>query len=234
VYYHAAIISSGISGQEETKQFKVDTISPDLSITEPKSNESVYQNTVLIKGITEKNATLTVNGQAVSVDENGIFSSTVVASEGVNTVDVVALDQAGNQTEKKANFTYISRVIIMLQVGNSEAYVNNEKVFLDAAPFIYKNRVMVPFRFLAESLHAVPQWDPIFKIVTLTIGNLRIRVQVGNSTADVGGKPVLLDTAPVIVDGRTFVPLRFFAENFGASVDWNDKMKIVNIIYPKP
>jgi hypothetical protein len=40
--------------------------------------------------------------------------------------------------------------------------------------------------------------------------------------------PVTLDVAPYIQGGRTFVPLRFIGESFGAKVDWiPDQKKIV-------
>ncbi|MGC9089794.1 MAG: copper amine oxidase N-terminal domain-containing protein, partial [Caldisericia bacterium] len=56
-----------------------------------------------------------------------------------------------------------------------------------------------------------------------------IGLQVGNPTAIVDGQVVTLDVAPVIVNGRTFVPLRFVAEAFGASVDWNSLYQVVTI-----
>ena len=234
VYYYSKM-SNGITEQKNLKQFRVDTTPPVLSVTAPQNNETVYKNTVLVNGTTEKGVSLTVNSQAASVANDGTFTATVIVNkEGVNTIDVVAVDAAGNKSEREINFIYIARAVVMLQVGNTKAYVNNELVPLDAAPFIYKGRVMVPLRFLSDSLHATIEWDGIFKIASLTIGNLRIRVQVGNTVADVGGKAVSLDSPPVIVKGRTFVPLRFVSENFGAAVNWDGKMKIVNIIYPKP
>jgi hypothetical protein len=50
----------------------------------------------------------------------------------------------------------------------------------------------------------------------------------------VGGKAVALDVPPVIVKDRVFVPIRFISENFGALVEWDNKMQIVKITYPKP
>lgn len=34
---------------------------------------------------------------------------------------------------------------------------------------------------------------------------------------------------PVIIDGCTFVPVRFVADEFGATVTWGDATKIVTI-----
>ena len=36
----------------------------------------------------------------------------------------------------------------------------------------------------------------------------------------VNAKVYTLDTAPIISNGRAFVPIRFIAESFGAEVEW--------------
>ena len=45
----------------------------------------------------------------------------------------------------------------------------------------------------------------------------------------VDGKPVTNDVAPFEKDNRTFVPIRFIAENMGLYVDYDDKTGIVTI-----
>jgi len=42
-------------------------------------------------------------------------------------------------------------------------------------------------------------------------------------------KEIKLDTSSVIAGGRTFVPVRFISEAFGATVEWDGKNKIVTI-----
>jgi len=39
----------------------------------------------------------------------------------------------------------------------------------------------------------------------------------------VNEKEVFLDTAPILENGRTLVPIRFISESIGANVKWNDK-----------
>jgi hypothetical protein len=43
---------------------------------------------------------------------------------------------------------------------------------------------------------------------------------IGTDIVSVNGKATSIDAAPEIVAGRTFVPIRFIAEAFGATVDW--------------
>ncbi|MDD3427568.1 MAG: copper amine oxidase N-terminal domain-containing protein, partial [Caldisericia bacterium] len=56
---------------------------------------------------------------------------------------------------------------------------------------------------------------------------------INNKTADVNGRKVQLDVAPIIVKGRTFVPVRFVSENLGASVEWIAEEEKIIVKYPK-
>jgi len=153
----------------------------------------------------------------------------------VNTVELVATSPSGRTGRLTLSVTYIARVTMSLVIGSPTVNLNNEFKTIEAAPFISKKGVtMVPLRFISEAFKADVAWDPVFKAVTITLGGKTMRIQVGYMTADVNGKSFALQDAPVIVKGRTFVPLRFIAENFGAQVDWNSQLKMVSIIYPKP
>lgn len=56
-----------------------------------------------------------------------------------------------------------------------------------------------------------------------------IIMQIENPLANINGKEVSMDVAPMIVNNRTMVPLRFVAENFGLQVDWNDHSRKITI-----
>lgn len=55
-----------------------------------------------------------------------------------------------------------------------------------------------------------------------------IKLWIGNKQAQVGGKTVTLDVAPVIKDGRTMVPLAFVSQSLGATVNWDNAKKEVS------
>lgn len=57
----------------------------------------------------------------------------------------------------------------------------------------------------------------------------KIIMWIGNPIAHVDGKPVQLDVAPEVKNGRTLVPLRFVAENMGANVKWYAQEKRIEI-----
>ena len=43
---------------------------------------------------------------------------------------------------------------------------------------------------------------------------------IGIDVVSINGKATSIDAAPEIINGRTFVPIRFIAESFGATVEW--------------
>ena len=51
---------------------------------------------------------------------------------------------------------------------------------------------------------------------------------LGQKTIDVNGISTTIDTAPQIINDRTYVPIRFLLENMGLEVKW-DPAKIVTI-----
>jgi len=88
---------------------------------------------------------------------------------------------------------------------------------------------MVPIRFISEALDAKVDWIEKERMVVIKKQGTEISLVVGMKTAKVNGKEIKLDTSSVIAGGRTFVPVRFISEAFGATVEWDGKNKIVTI-----
>jgi Predicted glycosyl hydrolase len=103
---------------------------------------------------------------------------------------------------------------------------------LDVSPVIQNSRTMVPFRAIAEAMNLEVSWDNQTRTVNATNGNTTVRLQIDNPTAYHDNTPITLDAAPLIVGGRTMIPLRFFSEAFNCRVDWNSTTNQVSIITP--
>ncbi len=214
----------------------VDTTPPALTVTNPVPFQEVHRLPLVVKGKTEKGATVTVNGNPAEVDSNGNFTYVMnnLNETGFTMITVIAKDAAGNETKKVINVKYIKTTIIKLQINNKVALVNSSTVQLDAAPVIKNNRTLVPLRFVSEAFGATLSWDPIFRIIDITLGDSKIRLQIGTKFAAVNGKKVPLDVAPQLIKNRTMVPIRFVSEALNAEVLWDQNTKTITIIYPKP
>jgi hypothetical protein len=88
-------------------------------------------------------------------------------------------------------------------------------------------------RFIAEAFGATLDYNSALQIINISYKATSISLQVGSTIAFVDNvrKEKDLEIAPVIVNGRTFVPIRFISETFGAEVLWDGTTKTVTIVY---
>ncbi|MCL2421230.1 MAG: stalk domain-containing protein [Defluviitaleaceae bacterium] len=111
---------------------------------------------------------------------------------------------------------------LRLAIGNTTYTQNNTPRQMDAAPFISGGRTMVPLALIAEALGADVSWDGGTRTVTIisegTTLNLTIDIPLPNNMG-----------TPVIVGGRTFVPVAFISQTLGANVRWDGDNQAVYI-----
>ena len=123
---------------------------------------------------------------------------------------------------------------IILTIGKNDATVFGESKTNDVAPIIRNDRTMLPARFVAESLGAKVIWDADKKQVTVTGKNndkdVEIIITIDSDKATVNGETIELDSPAFIENDRTYTPIRFIAEQLGATVEWNeaDQTVIIN------
>ncbi|MDR1135096.1 MAG: WG repeat-containing protein [Clostridiales Family XIII bacterium] len=117
-----------------------------------------------------------------------------------------------------------------------KVYVNDYLLYMDSEPVIKDDRAMVSVRAIAEHLGFDVEWLPEEKTAVIqdTKRILRIKLDEQNASVNIfdDGIPaesVPLDVPAQIINGRTMVPVRFIAENFGANVDWDGEARTVKI-----
>lgn len=105
---------------------------------------------------------------------------------------------------------------------------NGKIIKSDVAPFIQNDRTMVPIRFISETLGYEVGWNNDARLVTVKGKDTAIELKIDSKKAKVNGKDLELDAPAIIKSERTFVPLRFVAENLKAEVKWdNDNFKVI-------
>ncbi len=132
----------------------------------------------------------------------------------------------------------VQKTVIILQIGNKTIYVNNQPQIIDVPPQIVEGRTLLPIRYVVEPLGAKIFWDDVEKRVTIEFKAITIDLWIGKNIAKVNGKDVQIDpnnpkVVPLIIKGRTMLPVRFVAENLGCKVDWDGTTKTITITYPK-
>lgn len=99
---------------------------------------------------------------------------------------------------------------------------------LDAAPFITpQNITMVPARSIVEGLGSNDVgFNPPTQAVTFSLNGQSFSLVIGQELTRSDGTPM---GAPEIVNGRTFVPVRWVSETLGANVEWDGTARTVTI-----
>lgn len=148
-------------------------------------------------------------GNEIKLTDNGDGTYTFTMPESKVNIDV-----SFNKIE--------SDNIIKMTIGSIEMSENGRAFYNDVAPVIVDNRTMVPIRVITELLGGTADWNEATKEVTLTIDGKEIKMTVGVVLEKYG-------VAPVIINGRTYVPIRFVADELGAETSWDEATNTVTI-----
>ena len=186
------------------------------------------------------------NGEVIIDKANAAKGSDVTitpkADEGYELGSIKVTDRKGNEIkltdngdgtytftmpESKVNIDVSFKKIesdnvIKMTIGSIEMSENGRAFYNDVAPVIVDNRTMVPIRVITELLGGTADWNEATKEVTLTIDGKVIRMTVGVVLEKYG-------VAPVIINDRTYVPIRFVADELGAETSWDEATKTVTI-----
>lgn len=108
---------------------------PKLEITQPKQEETVTAETIVVEGKTEKEVTIEINGVVTEIDEEGNFSREHKLTEGVNIITIKAKKNNNDVQEtvevRKVTYTKPTeeekpaeiKKVILLEIFDSAAWI---------------------------------------------------------------------------------------------------------------
>lgn len=108
--------------------------------------------------------------------------------------------------------------------------LNDVIMGFDTDPYIKEGRSMLPVRTFAEALGATEViWNGDVQKVAILYEELVIIFQIGSVEYTINEVAYEMDVAPIIIDGRTMVPVRVLAEILGCTINWNSNYWTVEI-----
>lgn len=117
--------------------------------------------------------------------------------------------------------------LIKMKINDVNYSINGEGKKMDAKPFIKNDRTLVPLRFIVEAIGGEVNWDNDNRLVTVNSKGKTIELPIDSKTIKINGDDVNIDQAAIIKGDRTFVPIRFIAENLDMIVNYiNDTREI--------
>ncbi|MEN6391167.1 MAG: stalk domain-containing protein [Syntrophomonas sp.] len=110
----------------------------------------------------------------------------------------------------------------------TDVYINGQKVDFTNLPVNVNGRILVPMGELFRALNAEVEWDGASQCVKGSSGSAQIILYINNTTAYKNGQSLTLDVPPLIIDGRTMVPLGFIGQSLGCQVSYDgDKDRVI-------
>ncbi|OLS38930.1 hypothetical protein BTR22_04605 [Alkalihalophilus pseudofirmus] len=134
----------------------------------------------------------------------------------------------------KVSVLLIAALVVSLsmpQTSKADSYFTNFTL-IDETGEINNGRTLLPFRAIFEELDATVHWNQATKTVTASKGQTTIKLTIGSTNVTVNGQVRKVDVPAQVKNGRTYVPLRFVSETFGAQVRWNSYDQTALILTP--
>ncbi len=130
---------------------------------------------------------------------------------------------------------------ITMKIGSTNMNVNGQAIEIDpgraTSPVIVKEwgRTIVPIRALVETLGGTVAWDDKEQSITIQMNSTQIKLYVDSPKAMVNRSSVWIDdnnhsVKPLIINGRTMVPLRFVSQSIGCNVSWDPLNQTISIV----
>ena len=107
--------------------------------------------------------------------------------------------------------------------------INGEKIPSDINPIQENGLTLVPLRVISENLRANVDYNKGTQEITLTKDGHEIKLKIGSKISSTNGIKTSLSSAPKLISGSTFVPIRMIAEAFNCDVQWDGNSQKVII-----
>lgn len=116
--------------------------------------------------------------------------------------------------------------------GISVSIEGDRVVYSEASgkPFVDEaGRTQVPFRQTMEEFGCTVSWEESTQTAVASKDGVVVKAPISEKNIYRNGVKVENDTAALIRDGRTYLPIRVVLESFGAKVVWNSSQNIVEV-----
>ena len=108
--------------------------------------------------------------------------------------------------------------------------IDGEVVALDTPPMIQNGRTMVPVRGVFEAMGAEVTWNEESRQVVISLADKKLVLVAESMVMTAGDQEISLDVPAMIVNDRTFIPLRAVSESLGCEVSWDNEERCAKLV----
>ncbi len=241
-----------IIGKADTKEiiikfkFVLDRTPPEITFNI--DNEYITnKDNIKISGFTEKEAKVFYFDKEITIDENGKFELEINLLEGTNELKFSARDKFGNSRDYYLNVIHdikTPEVYFLIQdvfktttdkIILKGTLNEKSKIFINNIDFGIFDKGDFEINYpLEKELNILNiEIEDLAKNKTKSIKTIYkveqkiIELFVGNKKFVINRIEKEIDISPFILNGRTYVPIRFIVEAFGGNITYNEKDKSI-------
>jgi alpha-tubulin suppressor-like RCC1 family protein len=146
----------------------------------------------------------------------------IISFNFINAFAVEDLTSICNQLKKS----------IIMFIDSNEVFLNGNVQTIDldskVVPYIEDSRTLVPIRLIIEQFSGIVEWDEKKQEVSITIGGENFIFKINDKTIFINGQAIIIDVAPRINNGKTFIPLRVISEQIKKRLFYEDGIIIIS------
>lgn len=146
-----------------------------------------------------------------------------------------AIKPAGAAPPQSDKAPAVPEINARFKIGQTSYTLNGRDMSMDAAPFIKEGRTYVPVRYVAGAA-GIPPENISFKdgVVTIKWGDVSAALTPGSNVVAIGNLSLEMDVPVLVLDGRTYVPLRWVCGAFNLNVGWDGENREIIIQTKSP
>lgn len=140
----------------------------------------------------------------------------------------------------KAGVALLIITVLLLALASPSLAANDIKVLINGQerqftpePVIKDGSTLVPMRAFFEALGCEVKWDGAAQTAIGIRDGITVKLPIGKKTAYVNDQAKQLTVAAQLINGSTFIPLRFVGEALGDQVGWDGKTRVITITSSK-
>lgn len=115
------------------------------------------------------------------------------------------------------------------QANGPQVFLNGEKLDFTIQPMMTHDTTFVPMRNFFEQLNAQVTWQSDTQTVVAVKEALTLTYRIGDTVAYRNGEPLPVPVPGRLINGTTFVPIRFVSVALGSDVGWESTTRTVTI-----
>ncbi|MDP9677319.1 exopolysaccharide biosynthesis protein [Paenibacillus jamilae] len=141
----------------------------------------------------------------------------------------VAFDNISFNTPGTVGTEGLKKGTAQMTIGQKSMTVNGTPTTIDAAPMTRNGSTYVPIKYVLDAFGGQAKWNAGDQRITIMRGGVLMDLTVGKKEVILNGKRQRTEVAPIVLGGRTLVPLRLVSEQLGMTVKWEQETKTITL-----